>query len=407
MTAPHADDRRSRRAVRLVPIAVSLLGAIVARAALAHERSVSYSTWRLDGGRAHVTLRMTALDLSRLSAGAVGAEPHLADRLAGRLELLVGGVPCTRTAPPRELAGAAGSRTFEWRLACRADGELRLRSTLLRAEAPSHVHFARILRREAPATEVLLTFDAPERVVATDAPEAAPVSTRSFVRLGVEHILTGLDHLAFLAALLLAAPSLGEVTRVVTGFTVGHSLTLAAATLGWVHADRPAVDALIGASIALVALESLRGPAAQVGFLPWIAAAALLGLGAAGRTGVPALALGGLALAVVCSARAVAAGASGRGLRWGTAALFGLVHGLGFASVLAEAALPAERLAMALLGFNLGVEAGQVLLVLAGWPVLATLRRCPALAALATDTGNAALLAAGVCWFLVRAHAAG
>lgn len=394
-----------RRAALLVSIALSLVDAVIDGSVAAHERSVSYSTWRLGNGRADVTLRMTGLDLSRVPPGTVPADRSLADWLADRLELLVAGVPCTPSAPARELAGAAGSRTFEWTLACSREGELRLRSSLLRTEAPSHLHFARIQRREAPATEVLLTSDVPERVLSTGSSAAPPSSLRLFVLLGVEHILSGLDHLAFLAALLLAATSLGEMTRAVTGFTVGHSLTLAAATLGWVHADRLAVDALIGASIALVAFENLRPPAASRGAGPWVAAAALVGLGVSGVSRVPPLALGGLAAAVVCSGRAVSAGASGGVLRWGMAALFGLVHGLGFASVLAEAALPPERLALALLGFNLGVEAGQVLLVLAAWPLLATLRRRPALGALATDAGNAVLLGAGLCWFLVRAHA--
>ena len=385
---------------------VAVVGTLaLAVAAEGHERSISYSIWRFDGARVHVTLRLAALDLTRLPPGSVPSGTALGDVLADQLELRAPSAACVRSSPTRQLDSAGGRLAFEWTLRCPTSDQLVLRSTLLRAVAPSHLHFARVFRNGAVPEELVLSFDRPERALATSTATATLPRPGTFVALGVEHIAGGLDHLAFLAALLLGATSLGDVARVVTGFTVGHSLTLAAATVGWIAADRAAVDALIGASIALVALESLWAAAARPAWMPWLGAAGCLGLALGRRTVVPPAALAGLALAIVCSARARSLGASPGGLRWSVAALFGCIHGLGFAAVLADAAWPSSRAATALLGFNVGVELAQLALVVLVWPALAMLRRAAALGTLATDAGHAALLAAGLWWFLVRAHA--
>ena len=85
----------------------------------------------------------------------------------------------------------------------------------------------------------------------------AGTSLGEYIALGIEHILTGYDHLAFLLALLLIGSSLGEVAKVVTGFTVAHSITLGLTILGYVRPEARSVEALIGLSIALVAAENV------------------------------------------------------------------------------------------------------------------------------------------------------
>src|SRR5437773_10447507 len=215
----------------------------------------------------------------------------------------------------------------------------------------------------------------------------------------------GYDHLVFLFALLLVCGSLGEAARVVTGFTVGHSATLALAALGWVTPARGAVEAVVGLSIALVALENVwlaggdhRLPVVAVAGL--LAAAALAGV--AGR--VPPQTLVGLALFAACYFALLARSARPAGLRWPVAALFGLVHGLGFAGMLAEMTLPRARLVPALLGFNVGVELGQLAAVAAAWPVLDLLaRRGEPWRAAVVGYGSAGVLAMGVLWFAGRA----
>jgi hypothetical protein len=135
-----------------------------------------------------------------------------------------------------------------------------------------------------------------------------------FFRLGVEHILIGYDHILFLVSLILVS-DLRSLVKIVTAFTVAHSITLALATLGWVDLPSSLVETAIAATIVFTALENL-----------WIA------------------------------------DASGR---WRLTFLFGLVHGFGFAGVLRDLALPTEGFLRALLAFNLGVEAGQLAIVAA------------------------------------------
>ena len=139
--------------------------------------------------------------------------------------------------------------------------------------------------------------------------------------LGVEHILLGIDHLLFVLALLIVVVGWRKLVGTITAFTVAHSITLALAALGFVHVPGPPVEAIIALSIVLVAGEAIRG-----------------------RQGSPGL-----------TAR----------LPWIVAFTFGLLHGFGFASALRDIGLPQSSIPLALFTFNVGVEAGQLLFVVA------------------------------------------
>ncbi len=160
-------------------------------------------------------------------------------------------------------------------------------------------------------------------------PEAAGAPVATYGLLGVEHILLGIDHLLFVLCLLLLVRGVGTLVKTITAFTVAHSITLGLATLGYVHIPIAPVEAVIALSILFLACEVVRLQA-----------------------GSPSL-----------TARQP----------WLVAFTFGLLHGFGFAGALSEVGLPADDIPLALLLFNLGIEAGQllfvaaVLLVMAGW----------------------------------------
>jgi hypothetical protein len=289
---------------------------------------------------------------------------------------------------------------WEWGLACQESGALSIRSDLLVDLAPAHLHFARLAGAGLAGPERVLT-----EAERTWRLEGGPVSTSaaSYLRLGVEHILSGWDHLAFLLALLLIGGSLGEVARVVTGFTAAHSITLAVATLGWVRPERAPVEALIGLSIALVAAENVWLVDRRSRELPALVTAglAVLALVAfAGHGRVPALTLAGLALFSACYFGLLACLVRPARLRWGIAFLFGLVHGFGFASVLTDANLDAGRMAWALLGFNSGVEMGQLAVVVLLWPLLHLAARWRPML---VELGSAVVAGLGAFWFVSRA----
>ena len=149
-----------------------------------------------------------------------------------------------------------------------------------------------------------------------------------YLRYGVEHILVGLDHLCFVLALVLLVPRPKRLFWTLTGFTLGHSLTLALATLGILQLPSIWTEAAIAGSILVAAVELTRdGPTFLRRF-------SVLG-----------------------------------------ASAFGLLHGLGFAGVLAEVGLPAGEVPLSLFAFNLGIEVGQILFVLGVWILLAARRR--------------------------------
>lgn len=162
-----------------------------------------------------------------------------------------------------------------------------------------------------------LTPSAPSFVVEA-APNASQVAI-TYLRLGVEHILTGWDHLLYILAMLLLVGGWRRVVLTMSAFTATHSLTLTAAALGWVHVPQPPVEACIALSILFVASEIVRS-----------------------RQGRPGLT---------------------QRWPWAISFTFGLMHGLGFAGALSEVGLPQKAIPAALLFFNLGVEAGQILFI--------------------------------------------
>jgi hydrogenase/urease accessory protein HupE len=161
------------------------------------------------------------------------------------------------------------------------------------------------------------------------APGAGEVAA-TYLRLGVEHILFGFDHLLFVLALVILVREWRRVAVTVTAFTIAHSITLAAATLGIVNVPGPPVEATIALSIMLVSVEILNA-----------------------RNGRPSL-----------TAR----------LPWLVAFSFGLLHGFGFAGALAEVGLPQHAIPLALLFFNVGVEIGQLVFVAAVLSLIWSLR---------------------------------
>lgn len=445
-----------RRAAAALALASIVLGVGAASVARAHGRSVSYSSWALDETGADVSLRVPLLELSRLgpqwltperfdwndaeargdaspgdpmeaSAAERGgmrdtaATDPLAAKLASELTLTRDGEPCPSAAPIRRFVEQAGWVRFAWRVECASStGELAIESRVLLDVAPSHLHFARVRADRVGAQdgngairEQVLTEAAPRFVVrARDASSGAPVGGgrfRDYVALGVHHILSGWDHVAFLLGLVLLASRLGEIARLVTGFTLAHSLTLALTVQGLLHPRTDAVEAVIAFSVALVAAErgwhvAGRGPA-----IPLAALTLLAGLGAAsalGRAALPLASVVGLMLFTACHF----AWSARRDSAWTRTALtfgFGLVHGFGFAGVLVELDLPRERLVPALAGFNLGVELGQIAIVLLLWPALALAARVlPATTRLlGGDLATAALCGLGCFWLYARALA--
>ncbi|HEY8517633.1 MAG TPA: HupE/UreJ family protein [Candidatus Binatia bacterium] len=393
-----------------ISFTIALAIALATAQADAHNRSISYSSWELDDAGARVRARLTALDLSllRLEGDADAAARYVAEHLVLERD----GAPCAPSGPPRTLPASEGWRVFEWRVDCPSGGRT-MRTGLLLDVAPSHLHFARVRGADGAVAERVLTFQEPEWTL--DASSRAEsdggegTSLAGYVLLGIEHIVSGWDHLAFVAALLLLARTLREVATLVTAFTLAHSVTLALAVLGLVQPDAAAIESLIGFSIALVAAENAWLLAGRDRVIPLLVAAILVVMAALAWLGVgalPPLALIGLAVFARCHFALLDVAAHPEALRAVVAFAFGLVHGFGFAGILAEMELPQDRLALALLGFNVGVEIGQLAVVAVVWPLLRWIARRDAAGRAertVAELGSAAICGVGVFWFLTRA----
>jgi hypothetical protein len=279
------------------------------------------------------------------------------------------------------------------------------------AVAPSHTHFARFRVDGAAEIELLFSERARTREAIARAGDAVTgESFAGYVRLGVEHIVAGPDHLAFLVALLLFVARVRDVVVIVTGFTLGHSLTLALGAYGIARPEPALVEALIGFTIALVAAENLSsaaGASARTSSAVGVALLALALLAAVIERGPPPVLLLGLAFFTVCYGRLAATPDAVRRLRPALTFLFGLVHGFGFAGVLLEVGLPRDRLLSALLGFNLGVELGQLAFVGVCAGLIALLRGSFPVqyATVAREAACAGLCGLGLYWFVQRGYA--
>lgn len=387
---------------------LALMLCLVAGSLSAHTRSVSHSFLTIEDDNASVRFVITALEMTRI--GVLPDQPDLPGALADIGAVLTNAVQlfdahgkCRSVSalPPERLAGEI---IHQWRIEC-AGPPRGMVNTLFADTGIAHTHFASIRRDGGTPIAAILTPAQP-RWQWTGA-QAAPVSgIGAFFQLGTQHILSGWDHLTFLLVLLVAATSLREVLLLVTGFTIGHSVTLALAVLGIATPADAAIEAFIALSIIMVALdgaaratrttrtdpESRIFVATVAGLLillaaispvmPWLVVAGIL---------VFALSYGGLAMATHH--------ADGWRLRLFLTCAFGLFHGFGFAGVLTEMSLPVEARVMALLGFNLGVEAGQLLVVALAWPMLHLMRRWR-LPLLTAATSVAAGL--GVYWYVTR-----
>ena len=297
----------------------------------AHTTSTGLATLTVSGST--VSYRLTVLpgelpaEPARLLTSAADGDPAAVERVASELRRRItvrsGEVSCR---PGR--AQIQGSRlgdgrvTLELTLECPAPpARLKIRDEWFELFGE---HYRTIARIEVPgaAREAVFLPDAPETTIEIG---REPAQGSAFFRLGIEHILTGYDHLLFLLALLLRGGRLLSLLKIITAFTVAHSITLALAVLGVVTIPGRVIEPAIAASIVWVALENLlrRDALSQ---------------------------------------------------RWLASFVFGLVHGFGFASAIEPLALPPARLALALLGFNLGVEAGQAFVVMLLLPLLLWMR---------------------------------
>jgi hypothetical protein len=353
-------------AVRLVLAAAIVF---VARAAEAHQSSIAYLTLAPAGHDVHVTVEINNADLYEAvgaskdrpvgKAETLAASARVLAYVAARIHIRNAGADCPPR--PRELMlqdksdgfFAVAAIDYECK---RTAAQLSIEYDLFFDLDPMHQGLARVQLPGEPERQHV--FRGGNRSVDLERPLTLVDNLRDYLVLGMEHIFTGYDHIAFLFGLLLVAAARGlkrglrYVLGIVTAFTVAHSVTLIAAGLGWVRLSPRLVEPAIALSIAYVAVENL----------------------------------------VVAEPRG----------RWLLTFGFGLVHGFGFASVLAEIGLPPSGVVPSLVSFNVGVELGQLCVVSAVAPIILWLVPRYGQAARVRRVGSVILLLLSTLWFFER-----
>lgn len=369
--------------IRLRPVAIALVAVLLAAPpAAAHKPSDSYLALEVNGaavsGQWDIALRdldhaigLDADDDGALTWGEVrGRHDAIAAYALSRLRIDRAGRRCD-LAPVQHLVdthsdGAYTVLRFDARCAA-AEGPLSIGYALFFDLDPQHRGLLRLAGAERTVTAVFGPDSPPLQIDAGSATSWQQL--RQFVAEGVWHIWAGFDHLLFLLALLLPAvlryqdgrwqpvarprEAVAEVVKVVTAFTLAHSATLCLATLGWIDPPARLVEPVIAASIVLAALNNVY---------PVVT----------------------------------------RGL-WAVAFGFGLIHGMGFAGALRDLGLPTDTLLLALFGFNVGVELGQLAVVAAFLPLALMLRGTRSYRLAALQFGSVAVAATATLWLFERA----
>lgn len=323
----------------------------------AHQVGLSRGVYTVEGAAVVAEVTFARGELGGLLSGPGGDGALVLDEAAvtagvvAAIEVGDGAVGCVGALVRAGLTEEDGAVVVA-RYACpRPLRTLTLRMPLLGRLGAGHRHLAQVVRPGAEDSEFVVRADSAAQTIEIGAPARRPVL--AYFELGVEHILIGVDHLVFLFGLVLVGGRLRSLVAVVTAFTVGHSLSLALATLGVWTPGAGLVEPAIALSVAYVGVENF----------------------------------------FVADARG----------RWRIGLPFGFVHGFGFAGVLAEIGLPANAAVPALALFNLGVEAGQLMVLALVVPALLWLGRQPGYRRIgAARWLSAAIVAAGLYWFVER-----
>ncbi|WP_157098965.1 HupE/UreJ family protein [Novosphingobium rosa] len=393
-------------------LSASLLAcAMMASPALAHTRSESHTTWTIDGRIVRMNITAPDMEMARIDNGKRPADRQILTYLTPRIGVLSGKNACLVAAPPRVVLAATGFRRAEFAFDCPTDADMHLRFEGFFDLISTHIDLAQIQFNNGDFVEQLFSNDAQEiDVTRSRGGELAGASFFRFVQMGIMHIFTGVDHMSFLLGLVLISRRLRDLIFVVTGFTIGHSLTLGLAVTGLIRPHAEFIDALVALTIALIGVENLVVTLKRPDKLAIISGFVLLLMGFLRLAGIgvlPPLLLIGGALFTTCYLMISGHLHDTGRLRMVVTTVFGLIHGFGFAADLLESRLPREKLAEILVGFNLGVEMAQltVVLMVTGGVLTARRLRIATPRAITVDTLASALVAIGMFWFIVRSLA--
>ena len=357
----------------------------------AHYFSESFSKWNVVDNKVEANFSLLTLESTRIfqveNYQKIMFEENLSETdvfkiyLSQHLKVTSEGKSCSLVDEIKELNSQEGSLNLSLNFECPSNKEIKIINNALFNLVQSHIHIARIYIDNNLYTEKALFFN-DQSIDLNEEKENNSFSNSfyKFFSLGLDHILSGYDHLLFILGLLLLVKNLKRLLLVITGFTIGHSLTLSLSVINIIQVKSSLVEALIGYTIMFVGLEYLykenNDHRVSMIFITTLSLLLLI-FGNLINPNFPYFLILGILLFSLGYFYLLKNLNSENNLLSIITIIFGLIHGFGFGGFLLGSKISSENIFSGLLGFNLGVEVGQiifVLLILLIYKLLTTLK---------------------------------
>ena len=344
----------------------------------AHYFSESFSKWNVVDNKVEANFSLLTLESTRIfqveNYQKIMFEENLSETdvfkiyLSQHLKVTSEGKNCSLVDEIKELNSQEGSLNLSLKFECPSNKEIKIINNALFNLVQSHIHIARIYIDNNLYTEKALFFN-DQSIDLNEEKENNSFSNSfyKFFSLGLDHILSGYDHLLFILGLLLLVTNLKRLLLVITGFTIGHSLTLSLSVINIIQVKSSLVEALIGYTIMFVGLEYLykenNDHRVSMIFITTLSLLLLI-FGNLINPNFPYFLILGILLFSLGYFYLLKNLNSENNLLSIITIIFGLIHGFGFGGFLLGSKISSENIFSGLLGFNLGVEVGQIIFVL-------------------------------------------
>ena len=377
---------------------------------VAHTKSVSYSTWNIQEDQIILNFTVSSREITKLREYQINY-PNLNDSLKSHLIQKIHSDQIESEPLINVLNTEIGMTGLSLIFDTNQFEKYIFDMNIFFEEIPSHIHYARINHHMGQMRTLVLNQNNHEIIIFGELNEAEEQewfdSFKQYIGLGFTHILEGIDHLLFLLALLILCKSFKSLVFAATGFTIGHSLTLGLAASDIVIPEVNIIESLIGWTIILASIESINLPRhelrkIQSGILLIVIAMILLS-----ALNINELKIGfilGLGMLTLAILKLGEEPDQSEKLRPILAIIFGTIHGFGFANILTEISLDRTNFLVSLLGFNIGVEIGQILVLVIMWGLMSFLATKILTNNIKKITGlvSSILCSIGLYWFLTR-----
>ena len=378
--------------------------------AFAHTRSVSYSSWLMTNDEIVMTFSAPAREVTKLKEYKT-LYPDLSASLNKHLLDSIILNPEGSLVKSKSLIAEQGTIAIEHTYKIKANSLLTIEMNAFYEVSSNHTHYATHKTTNGKNRSIILNQNNRSFEVTSTSKNLKDESFQAvllgYINLGFTHILSGFDHLVFLLVLLLLCRSLKELIFTATGFTIGHSITLFLAASNLLIPNTKIIESLIGLTIVIAAIEAIRLPIIELKKLRMLSVCLFVSIFLISFFTSyinNSLLIIGMGLLTISYLRLIEDENASSKYRPLLATIFGVIHGFGFANILNEIGIIKANFLLALLGFNLGVELGQILVLSVLWYIYVHVKKNMKNIYFAEIRSllSSILLAIGLYWFITR-----